>query len=97
MRWINRHPGRVAALALAAAPFVIVLIAYAIGSDIRLGANPNDKLLPAPSTLVETATRLATEPEKRSGDVLLWKDTAASLWRLVGGPSRRRSPRSSAC
>lgn len=85
MRWINRHPGRAAALALAALPFVLVLLAYAIGSDIRLTENPRDKLLPAPSTIVETATRLATEPDKRSGEILLWKDTVASLTRLVGG------------
>ncbi len=70
---------------LALLPFVGLLIAYAISSEIRLAANPQDKLLPAPSTIWETAVRLFTQPDKRSGDILLWKDTFASLFRLLGG------------
>lgn len=66
-------------------PFVLVLVAYAIGSEIRLAANPSDKLLPAPSTIWDTAIRLFTEPDRRSQDILLWKDTFASLARLMGG------------
>ncbi|MGJ8586180.1 MAG: ABC transporter permease [Marinosulfonomonas sp.] len=85
MRLINRIPSRPNAVFLAAAPFAIVMIAYAIGSDIRLTANPSDKLLPAPSTIWETAVRLFTEPDKRSKEILLWKDTSASLMRLLLG------------
>ena len=85
MRLINRIPSKPNAVFLAAAPFVIVLIAYAIGSDIRLTANPQDKLLPAPSTIWDTAVRLFTEPDKRSKEILLWKDTGASLLRLLLG------------
>lgn len=85
MRLINLIPSRPAAILLAALPFVIVLIAYAIGSDIRLSANPQDKLLPAPSTILSTAERLFTEPDRRSREILLWKDTTASLARLLGG------------
>jgi NitT/TauT family transport system permease protein len=62
-----------------------VLIAYAIGSDIRLTANPADKLLPALSTIQETAVRLFTQGDRRTGEILLWKDTWASLIRLLGG------------
>lgn len=43
--------------------FVLVFNAYAIGSDIRLTANPSDKLLPAPSTIhgpARSAWRLAS-------------------------------------
>ena len=85
MRLINRIPARPAAIFFAALPFVLVLVAYAIGSDIRLTANPSDKLLPAPTTILDTAQRLFTEGDKRSGDILLWKDTWASLARLIGG------------
>lgn len=85
MRLINRIPSRPNAVLLAAVPFILVLIAYAIGSEIRLSANPQDKLLPAPSTIWDTAVRLFTEPDKRSKEILLWKDTSASLMRLLLG------------
>lgn len=85
MRLINIVPNRPSAVLLAALPFVLVIIAYAVGSDIRLTANPQDKLLPAPSTIWDTAVRLFTEPDRRSKEILLWKDTAASLTRLALG------------
>ncbi len=85
MRLINRKPDRVMSLVLGALPFVLVLVAYAIGSDIRLTANPADKLLPALSTIRDTAIRLFTEGDRRTGDILLWKDTFSSLLRLFGG------------
>ncbi|WP_363323003.1 ABC transporter permease subunit [uncultured Jannaschia sp.] len=79
---INRRPARPVAILLAALPFVAVLVAYAIASDIRLAANPADKLLPAPATIGTTALRLFTEGDRRSGEILLWSDTWASLRRL---------------
>jgi len=82
MRLINRKPGRALGVVLAALPFVAVLLAYMVGSEIRLAENPSDKLLPAPSTIAETAERLFTTADKRSGKILLWHDTAASLIRL---------------
>ncbi|MFK7878139.1 ABC transporter permease [Roseobacter sp.] len=82
MRLINIIPGRPLAVLLTLLPFVLVFIAYAIGSEIRLAANPADKLLPAPSTVWDTAVRLATEGDRRSGRILLWHDTWASLKRL---------------
>lgn len=85
MRWINKHPGVVLGAALAAVPFVLMLITYMIGSEIRLAANPSDKLLPSLSTISETAQRLFFEPDRRSEKILLWHDTAASLWRLFLG------------
>ncbi|MEO0763923.1 MAG: ABC transporter permease, partial [Pseudomonadota bacterium] len=85
MRWINRRPGRLGAVALAALPFLLALAAYLVASDIRRAENPQDKLRPAIGQIAETATRLATEPDRRSGDVLLWVDTAASLERLALG------------
>jgi NitT/TauT family transport system permease protein len=85
MRWINRHPGIVLGAVLAALPFAALLIAYTVGSEMRLAANPSDRLLPAPATIAETAQRLFTQPDRRSGQILLWHDTAASLWRLALG------------
>ncbi len=85
MRFINRRPGLALGVFLAALPFVAVLVAYIIGSQMRLAENPSDKLLPAPATIAQTAERLFTTPDKRSGRILLWHDTAASLIRLALG------------
>ncbi|WP_372572207.1 ABC transporter permease [Ruegeria jejuensis] len=85
MRLINHIPGRPGSVILAALPFVALLVAYSVASDLRLEANPQDKLLPAPGTILETAQRLFTEPDKRSKEILLWNDTFASLARLLGG------------
>ncbi len=84
MRLVNRHPGVGRAL-LVLLPFLAVFLAYAVGSEIRLAANPADKLLPAPSTIGSTAIRLFTEPDRRSEKILLWYDTGASLTRLALG------------
>jgi len=85
MRWINRRPGRALAVFLMLLPFVAVLLAYAAGSEARRAVNPADKLLPAPAQIVATAERLVSEPDRRSGEVLFWQDTAASLKRLAAG------------
>ena len=85
MRWINRRPGPVLATVLAALPLLAVLAIYMIGSDMRLAVNPSDKLLPAPTTILSTAERLLTEPDRRSGEILFWLDTWASLRRLFIG------------
>lgn len=82
MRLINIIPSRPLAVFLALMPFALVFIAYAVGSDIRLTANPADKLLPAPSSVWDTAIRLMTEGDKRTGRILFWHDTWASLKRL---------------
>ena len=84
-RIINRRPSRAGAFFLAALPFVLVASAYLIGSGIRLEANPNDKLLPALSTIGDAIVRMAFEEDRRTGEVLLWLDTAASLSRLAIG------------
>ncbi len=83
MRLMNRRPSRGAALALALIPFALLLIAYAVGSEMRLAANPNDKLLPAASTVLEAVKRIAFTPDPRSGEYLMLADTIASLSRLL--------------
>ncbi len=82
LRIINRKPSRVSSLLMAALPIVLLMIAYALGSEARLAENPNDKLLPGLGKMAEAMQRLAFEPNVRSGEYLFWNDTAASLTRL---------------
>ncbi|MFL6578307.1 MAG: ABC transporter permease [Povalibacter sp.] len=82
-RLVNLHPNRGAAVFLAALPFLILIAAYLLGSNARLEANAGDKLLPSFSTLADTIHTYALEEDKRSGEVLLWLDTWASLKRIL--------------
>ena len=70
-------------LSLSVMPFVLLIAAYLICSTARLAANPGDKLLPSPATLAETIHHYAFEEDERSGDILFWADTSASLKRLL--------------
>ncbi len=85
MRWINTRPSSGGRLALAALPFAAVLIAYTVGSAIRLAENANDKLLPGLSGFADAINRMAFVPDARTGDIVLWTDTLASLVRLFSG------------
>ncbi|MBB6091389.1 NitT/TauT family transport system permease protein [Povalibacter uvarum] len=82
-RLINLHPPRGSAAFLAVLPFLVLIAAYLFGSNTRLEANPDDKLLPSVATLVDTVHAYAFEEDRRSGEVLLWVDTWASLKRIV--------------
>ena len=82
---MNVVPGRGARIILAMLPFILIAIIYVIGSAERRAANPDDKLLPPVSEMVETSKRLVAEPDRRSGDYVLWTDTTASLQRLALG------------
>jgi NitT/TauT family transport system permease protein len=82
---MNVVPGRGARITLAILPFILIAIIYVIGSAERRAANPEDKLLPPVSEMVETSKRLVAEPDRRTGDYVLWTDTAASLQRLALG------------
>ena len=81
-RLVNRVPGRGGSWALGALPFIILVFVYVIASNLRFAANPGDKLLPTPSVIGQTVKEYAAEEDKRSGDVLLWLDTWASLQRI---------------
>jgi NitT/TauT family transport system permease protein len=85
MRLINRYPSRTAAFFLALVPFLATATIYAIASHYRLAANPSDKLLPSLGQMGEAFSRLAFQPDRRSGDYLLWTDTVDSLARLGTG------------
>jgi NitT/TauT family transport system permease protein len=87
MRLINRKPSRTVALFLGLVPFVVLLLVYVAASSARLADNPADKLLPSFATMFESFRMMALQEDVRSGDRLLWLDTAASLWRLGVGLS----------
>jgi NitT/TauT family transport system permease protein len=70
-------------LVLSMMPFVLLIVAYLAASSARLAANPGDKLLPSPATFAGTIHRYALEEDERTGEILLWSDTAASLKRLL--------------
>jgi NitT/TauT family transport system permease protein len=84
-RLINRRPSRAALMYLGALPFLLLLLAYSIGSAARRADNPDDKLLPGAAALADAVRRVAFEPDKRTGQIVLWSDTAASLSRLGTG------------
>lgn len=83
MRAVNIKPSRAGTIILAALPFVIVLAAYLFGSAARLAENPGDKVLPSLVAMAGTIKSYAFIPDARSGDFLLWTDTAATLARLI--------------
>ncbi|OGD42201.1 lipid kinase [Candidatus Azambacteria bacterium RIFOXYD1_FULL_42_11] len=66
-------------------PFVILISVYLASSYARLTTNPDDKLLPSISKMVESVGRLAFTEDKRSGDYVMLDDTLASLKRMVSG------------
>ncbi|GBD49751.1 ABC transporter permease [Methylopila sp. Yamaguchi] len=84
-RAMNIRPNPGGRLLLAIIPFVLLALVYVLGSAERRAVNPNDKLLPPFSEMATTATRMATEPDKRTGEITMVADTAASLQRLALG------------
>lgn len=85
MRFINRQPGAGGRWLLALLPLILLVAVYAVASSVRLAENPDDKLLPGASSMVEAMRQMAFTEDERTGDVLLWSDTAASLKRLLLG------------
>jgi NitT/TauT family transport system permease protein len=81
-RLINQHPGRGERFALGVLPFAALLFAYVLASQWRLAANTDDKLLPSLAQIGTTLHAYAFEEDQRSGHVLLWADTFASLLRI---------------
>lgn len=70
---------------LAVLPFVVLILVYFTAAEIRYSNNHQDKLLPTFDKLVHAANKVAMQPDKRSGKLLLWSDTVASLKRLMLG------------
>lgn len=85
MRLINRRPDGASRLILVILPFALLLFAYFTGSATRLTENPNDKLLPNAVQMTDAIKRVAIIPDQRTGEYILWQDTASSLQRLAIG------------
>ena len=81
-RLINQVPGRGEAVALGFLPFIAVLLVYILFSQWRLAANADDKLLPSLTAIGSAINSYAFEEDLRSGRILLWADTWASLRRI---------------
>ena len=84
---LHARPSLWLKIALASLPFIIVVLTYLIASDIRLEANPQDKLLPSFSQMADAIDSMAFQEDLRTGDYLLWSDTLSSLKRLGIGVS----------
>jgi len=82
---MNIVPNPRSGLVLGFLPFVLIAAIYLVASAERRAANPDDKLLPPVTEMADTVRRLATEPDRRTEEVVLWTDTAASLERLAIG------------
>src|SRR5262245_14260823 len=65
-RAMNIAPSREGRLVLALLPFALIALFYVIGSAERRAENPNDKLLPPVSEMVDAVHRVALEPDRRS-------------------------------
>ncbi|QRM53190.1 ABC transporter permease [Sinorhizobium sp. BG8] len=84
-RIINYPPNRRQRIMLGILPFIVVLLVYVMGSEVRLAANAGDKIMPAFSSFYAAMERLAVQPDKATGNYLFWLDTYLSLWRLFVG------------
>ncbi len=82
---MNIAPRSGVRLLLGLLPFVLIAFIYVAASAERRAINADDKLLPPVSEMVAAVNRLAFEPDRRSGEYVLWSDTAASLRRLALG------------
>ena len=81
-RLINQHPAPAVRVALGVLPFAALLVVYVFASHLRLAANADDKLLPSFGHMAQTLHDYALVPDARSGQILLWADTWASLKRI---------------
>lgn len=81
-RIINQSPGTVGRVTAGLLPFLLIIIAYIVASEARLAINPNDPVLPSFQRMGEAIYQLAFIPSTRTGELLFWTDTLASLSRI---------------
>jgi NitT/TauT family transport system permease protein len=82
---LHAKPPQGLRIVLALLPFLLLMVVYLTASDIRHKSNPQDKLLPTVTKIGKALKKSAIEPDKRTGNIILWRDTKASLKRLVIG------------
>ena len=81
---LHANPGQKLNWMLALLPFILIITSYIVVSDIRLEANPKDKIMPSISKILDTTYKYAFEPN-RKGDYVLLNDATSSLFRLISG------------
>jgi NitT/TauT family transport system permease protein len=79
---LHAQPGLKFSVFLALVPFILLISVYLFASDNRHRQNPNDKLLPTITKMVDAMKRAAFVKHKRTGRYQLWSDTGNSLKRL---------------
>ena len=84
-RIMNVAPDKASRLMLGLLPVGLVILLYILMSNERLLLNPDDKLMPSVASMANAVVRYAFTADQRTGDVLLWVDTASSLVRLFQG------------
>lgn len=82
MRLINRYPNKGSRVFLALLPLILIVMVYLVSSNIRLAENPDDKLLPSISQMLEATKAIAFTEDPSTGTYLMLDDTLASLKRL---------------
>ncbi len=82
---MNQRPTRTLAVSLTLLPFLALLLVYQFASNARLAENPQDRMLPAFSTMGSTMYQMAFSEDRRTGDYLFWTDSLASMERLAAG------------
>ncbi len=82
---LHAKPPQGLRIVLALLPFLLLMVVYLTASDLRHRSNPQDKLLPTVTKIGKALKKSAIEPDKRTGNIILWRDTKASLKRLVIG------------
>lgn len=81
-RLINQRPARAERLVLGLLPFLALLAIYVLASQSRLAQNAEDKLLPSLGSMAQTFHTYAFTEDPRTGKLLFWADTWASLVRI---------------
>jgi NitT/TauT family transport system permease protein len=84
---VHAQPGKGLRMLFAFLPFLLLLIAYMLASEIRHNNNPSDKLLPRISQMGDAIQKIAFTEDKRTGKYLMLQDTVSSLRRLLIGVS----------
>jgi NitT/TauT family transport system permease protein len=77
----DARPGKWTQLVLSLVLFVVLIGAYLGGAYHRHRKNPQDRIMPLPSKMVEGVKNVAFK-EDRKGDLRLWVDTWASSKRF---------------
>jgi len=82
---IHAHPPKVVALFYQAVPFLALIVVYHVTSSAYLAANPDGKIFPSFTMMLESMKEMAFVRDVRTGTFTLWADTFASLFRFGSG------------